>query len=138
MPNISNFMYCERIEPGPNGQLLLTNPLLIINPMFVPGMFSFGVVFGIKDMNLDENHALRLLFLSPDEKDAPIIDTNNLPLARETLSGQKIGLPVEEQGVMLNLDFRNVVLKSEGTYKTVIILDGVTLGEYSIYVKAGG
>lgn len=129
-------MYCDKAEQNQNGQLTINNPLLVINPVFVPGLFSFSVVFGVMGINFDFDHTVRLVFL--DGEDNVIIDSNNISLPKGVIPDDAIGLPPEERGFMFNLDFRNVVFKTEGTYKTQVYIDGDLMGDYPIFVKAGG
>ncbi|MDQ0162012.1 DUF6941 family protein [Aeribacillus alveayuensis] len=137
MPKISTFMYCDRAELNPQGQMHITNPLLVMNPVFVPGMYSFSVVFGVQGLDNESDHTLRVLFLSPNENEPPLIDTNTISLPKGTAPKIMISLPPEQKGMMFNMDFRNVVFKTEGTYKTRVYFDGENLGDYPIYVKAG-
>jgi hypothetical protein len=137
MPKISTFMYCERAEPNPQGQMHITNPLLVINPVFIPGMFSFSIVFGVIGIDNDLDHQMQLLFLSPDENEAPIINTNTITLPKGVAPVTMISLPPEQKSMMFNLDFRNVVFKKEGIYKTSVFIDGENMGDYPIFVKAG-
>jgi hypothetical protein len=140
MPRISTFMYCEKAEPNQNGKLQIEQPLLALNPAFVPGMFSFSIVAGLTGVDRQMKHELRILFLSPEEGQDPLIDTGVLTIeADSSLHSKEEPInPLEDHGgLMFNLDFRNVVLKSEGVYQTVVIVDGDVLGEYPIYTKSG-
>jgi hypothetical protein len=134
MPKISTFMYCE--EAIGNGQKMqISGPLQIITPLFVPGMFSFAVVFGILDVDLSTcSYSLQVKFLSP-QKDEILIDSGVLQLDKQQQSENK--LPPEMRGVMFNFDFRNVPFRQEGIYKTVILLNGEEIGEFPIQVKGG-
>lgn len=137
MPRISTFMYAERAEPNPQGQIQITNPLMVINPMFVPGMFSFTIIFGVVGIDNETDHTMQILFKGPNDE-PPIINTNTIPLPKGAVPMVKeLELPREHKGMMFNLDFRNVVFKSEGIYTSQVYIDGDLLGEYPIFVKAG-
>lgn len=138
MPRISTFMYAERTEPNQQGQMTITNPLITINPMFVPGMFSFSIIFGIVDINNDSDHTIQITFNSPNDEDTPLINTDVISLQNRVIPLEnEVDLPLEQKNLMFNLDFRNVVLKTEGLYKSKVYIDGTLSGEYPIYVKAG-
>jgi hypothetical protein len=135
MVRISTFMYCEGTQlvgPPNNQKLTVQNPQHVFNPMFIPGTFSFGIVFGVLGVDLKENHTLKVIFSSPDEEKVVDSEAINLP-AQEV----KNDTPDDFSGFMMNMDFRNAVLKAEGEYKTEIIFDGTSLGSYPIYVKRG-
>jgi hypothetical protein len=137
MPRIATFMYCDRAEPNPQGQLNITNPLLAINPVFIPGMFSFAMVFGVVDIDKDEDHTVQVQFFTPNDGEGPLIDTNTINLTKGSIQEEKSGLPPHLSGMMFNLDFRNVVFKTEGIYKSHVYFDGEFLGEFPIYAKGG-
>lgn len=136
MPYVSAFMYCEgtHLNNNPQGkqQMVVSGPLNIFRPMFVPGLFSFSLVFGVNDYDTNRDHRFQLLFLSPEKDDEPVIDTGVMHFPAEV---DKNDLPEEMRGIMLSFDFRNVVFRREGIYKTVIIFDGERIGEFSIPVK---
>lgn len=138
MPRISTFMYAERTEPNQQGQMTVSNPLLVINPIFVPGMFSFSIIFGVIGISNQSDHTMQIIFNSPNEEDEPLINTGIIPLSKGMAPFEKtLDLPPEQKGMMFNLDFRNVVFKTEGIYKSTVFIDGEMLGEHPIYVKGG-
>ena len=138
MPRISTFMYAERTEPNLNGQMTVTNPLLVINPIFVPGMFSFSIIFGVIGISNQSDHTMQILFNSPNEDEEPLVNTGVIPLAKGMAPLEKIlDLPPDQKGMIFNLDFRNAVFKTEGIYKSTVLIDGEILGEFPIYVKGG-
>lgn len=130
-------MYAERTEPNQQGQMTITNPLMLINPMFVPGMFSFSIIFGVVGINNQSDHTMQILFHSPSEEGEPLINTGTITLPKGAAPLEKLNLPPEQNSMMFNLDFRNVVFKTEGLYKSQVYINGDLLGEYPIYVKAG-
>lgn len=133
MPIISTFMYCEEAKPI-GDKLQINNPLNIFRPPFVPSTFSFSIVFGILGLDITEDLSLvRLIFKKQDEV---VIDTGNLEIKQEKDPNLTV-LPMEARGLMANLDFRNVILRSEGMYETDIYLNGEKIGNYPIYVKGG-
>lgn len=133
MPYISTFMYCENTqnENTPEGNKLhIIGPMHIITPMFIPSMFSFCVTFGILDLCLNEQHILRYVFKSPNGE--IVVDTKDIHLPIQEL---KEDLPKEMNGILLNMDFRNIALKIEGKYNSEIFVDEHSLGVFPIGVK---
>ncbi len=132
MPYISTFMYCEntQIENTPEGKMHITGPMHIITPMFIPSMFSFCVAFGVLDLSLDKQHSLRYIFKDPSGE--IVVDTNDIHLPIQEL---KIDLPKDMNGMLLNMDFRNIALRIEGEYKSEVFIDGQSLGVFPIKVK---
>jgi hypothetical protein len=136
MPKILTFMYCDRAEPNHQGQLQIINPLLVLNPIFIPGMYSFSIAFGVMGINNDEDHTFRIQFLSPNE-DQPMIDSNTISIPKGVVPKVNLGLPQEFRSMMLNMDFRNVIFKTEGLYYTRVFIDNEHKDDFPIYVKAG-
>ncbi|NNU94844.1 hypothetical protein ETC01_17315 [Geobacillus sp. NFOSA3] len=134
MPRVSTFMYCESTEINPNtGQMRINVPMHIFTPAFVPGMFSFSVVFGLLGIEINPNNTFRVRFVSPNNE--AIIDTNDLPFPTPNPNDNVRNLPPEMRGMIFNFDFRNVVFRQNGQYKTEIFVNGDKLGEFPIDVK---
>lgn len=138
MPHVSTFMYAEgsMSETTPQNQqrLHVVSPLHIFVPMFVPGTFSFCVVFGILDINTDKDHILRITFSNPNKDEPPLIDTGDMHLPRVNDPNAQ-ELPQEMRGIMTNISFQNVVLRYEGIYESEVFFDGDSLGIFPIQVK---
>ncbi|MFB9859611.1 DUF6941 family protein [Salinicoccus siamensis] len=136
MPKITTFVYAEEISNTRDNKLNIVNPLNVFRPAFVPGMFSFSVVIGIIGLDVTQGkHTLRIKFYGEDQKETPLIDTGYVPL--EDVPTGPLSLPSELRGMMGSMDFRNVVMKSEGVYITEVFVDGDLLGEFPIHVLAG-
>ncbi|PET68282.1 hypothetical protein CN533_27220 [Priestia megaterium] len=134
MPRVSTFMYCEATEANPrNGQMIINAPMHVFTPAFVPGMFSFSIVFGLLGIELNSENNFRVKFVGPDEK--ALIDTENLNFPNPDLNDEQRNLPPNLRGMMLNFDFRNVVFRQEGQYKTEVFVNEDKIGEFPIDVK---
>jgi hypothetical protein len=136
MPHVSMFMYCENAtnDMTPQGpKLNITGPLHILTPMFVPGMFSFSIVFGILDLETDIDHAIRVIFRSSVAGEEHLIDTGKDILIPR--NSEKNDLPKDMRGLMMSLDFKNVVFRSEGLFLTEVLFDGESLGQFPIKVR---
>lgn len=136
MPYISTFIYCENANVGPNQKLHIEAPLLNFSPLFLPGMFSFSVAMGILDLDLSKDYTFQLLFFSPEKDEKPVVDTGLITLPKNQ-SDEPSDLPKDAQGIMLNMDFRNVPLRHRGTYRTEVMLNGDKIGTFPIWVQQG-
>lgn len=136
MPNISTFMYCSETSTS-GSDLQISNPLQVINTLFIPSTFSFAIVFGINNMDLSEKkYILQVKFYGPESSDNILLDTGSINLDKQA-EVKTTPLPKEARGMMINLDFRNVVFQNEGTYRTEVYLNEELLGQYPIYVIGG-
>lgn len=134
MVRVSTFMYSEDTisDPTPQGpRLNVVNPQLVFRPMFLPSLFSFAITFGISGIDNSQEHKFKFLFFAPNDVELLINSEFMLPINTE----EKAELPLEERGVMMNMNLRNVPFKVEGVYNSELIVDGVSLGKFSIYVK---
>lgn len=138
MASVSTFMYCEgaQIIPQANGEnkMHIQGPMHIFTPPYVPGLFSFSVVFGLLDIDLENERSFRLTF-GPTEG-PPLIDTDWITIPKNN-DPIKNSLPPEMRGFMMNLDFRNVNFTQPGLYRSEVFFNGKKLGEYPIMVHQG-
>lgn len=138
MAFVSTFMYCENAQviPQNNGEnkMHIQGPMHIFTPMFIPSLFSFTVVFGLLDVDLENQRSFRLTF-GPEESPL-LIDTNWIDIPKNHDPIQS-ALPPEMRGFMMNLDFRNVPFEKPGLYKSEVFFNGKKLGEYPIMVHQG-
>lgn len=134
MAEVKNFLYCEgiNVEVGQGGnKSSLIGPLMILRPQFIPGSFSFSIFIAIGESNCEEIHKFRLVFKKTNTTEN-IIDTNYQPLPQ--LDNEEV--PGNSRGYMLNMDFRNVIIREEGYYESQVWFDDVLLNTYPIYAKA--
>lgn len=139
-PQISTFMYAEATQVHfglPNQtnapqQLHVIQPIHILTPQFVPCMYSFSVIFGILGLDTSINHKFRFTFASPNPAENLLIDTGEQILHRQP---EPNDLPIEMRGIMMNLDFRNIPFRKDGTYKSEVFVDGSSLGTFPIMVR---
>lgn len=137
MAIVHTFIYCESsiMDVVPQGQqpkLHIIGPMQVILPMFIPGLFSFGVTFGLLDYNTEVTHTMRYTFKGPGENVPSVIDTHEIPVQIQPADSK---IPEDMRGMMMNFDFRNVVMENEGTYLSEIYFDGVKIGEFPIKVR---
>lgn len=137
MSKLSNFIYCLSAERNisPDGKSEMINAvgvLSAITPEFVPGAFSFSIVFSIVDLDTKTNNRIRIVF--SDNEGKAIVDTNEIALPIIN-SVDSLDIPNEYKGINMSMDLRNIVFEREGLYKTTVCLNGNMLGENVIYVK---
>ncbi len=136
MACLKSFLYCEGVnmEITPNGpKPHLVGPLITLSPMFIPGMFSFSIFMHIGEEDIKGMKTFRVVFKKKDSIEA-IVDTGNQNL--QSPEEKEITLPEEARGFMINMDFRNVVIKEEGLYVSEVYYNDEKIGESIIYAKA--
>lgn len=141
MAYISTFVYAESSiqEMTPKGpKLHIVSPIQVFLPRFIPGTFSFGIVFGILDYDATISHNIQVKFIN--SKEETLVDTGKLnlpisPINNVNIDGKSIELPKDMRGSMMNMNFQNVVFREEGIYKTQIIFDNKNIGNYQVKVK---
>lgn len=138
MAKLTNFIYCinaERVpsNDGKGDSINAIGVLSALTPEFVPGTFSFSIIFSILDIDVSGNNAIQII-LSKKGEDKPLVDSGiiNLPSMPDT---NEIGLPSEYKGLNMSMDFRNVIFETEGTYNTAVFFNGQLLANNPIYVK---
>lgn len=135
MAKLTMFALCDSVNniPGPQGMVThLVAPQVVLRPMFIPGNFSFGITVGVRGLDLKNPIKLNFSIISPDGAVAQNSGDTELPaMVKEDT------LPPEHQGVMLNLDIRNMIIKSEGVYKFVLNVNGENLEEQEIPIFRG-
>ncbi|HBA46225.1 MAG TPA: hypothetical protein DCZ91_00165 [Lachnospiraceae bacterium] len=138
MAKLTNFIYCinaERVaaNDGSGNSINAIGVMSALTPEFVPGTFSFSIIFSILDMDISGNNTVQIVFSKDGERnilvDSGIIAIPPMPDVDE------VGLPNEYKGLNLSMDFLNVIFESEGLYSTSISFNGQLLATNSIYVK---
>lgn len=138
MANLTNFIYCinaERVPAGDgNGDSINAMGVLsTLTPEFVPGTFSFSIIFSVLDVNVLGNNTIQIVF-SKEGEEKGLINTGIItipPMPNE----DKSGLPDRFKGLNMSMDFRNVIFEEEGLYNTAVFFNGQLLANNPIYVK---
>ena len=126
---IVSFTYCESVSKNEvGGQLVICGPLLTLTPVNLPSTYSFVVSFGVYDINKGDDNRIKIEFKDCHDKIISMNETNQFDLPKEMKNSMQ---PV---GIQVNVEFRNVVLKEEGTYTTTITINGKCIGTYPIDV----
>lgn len=105
-----------------------------MTPEFIPSMFSFSIVLGIRGIDDTSNHLLDIIF--KDCEGNALVEAREIQITSEQLQAKGSQLPEEYRGLMIGMDLRNVVIKKEGVYSTEVSLDGKKLGAFDIYAKS--
>ena len=138
MANLTNFIYCINAERVPSGDgkgesLNAMGVLSALTPEFVPGTFSFSIIFSVLDVDISSNNTIQIMFSKVGEEkkliDSGIITIPPIP------DDDKVDLPDAYKGLNMSMDFRNVIFETEGVYDTVIFFNGQLLANNPIYVK---
>lgn len=129
MPRIGTFVYCEDTELI-DGKMHAINPLLNLSPPFVPGTYSFAVLFGILDVDFEVDHILNFRFY--DSQNELVMDSGEINLQSR---GHNTTLPRDWWGYMFNFNMRNLPLRHEGVYRSELFVDGEKIGDFPIYVR---
>lgn len=138
MAILKNFVYClgTKTETLNDGERPVTNIIGLANslsPDFIPGNFSFSIVFSILDLDSNSKYKVDIAFV--DETGKELIRTESTTFDGDTTEQNVYNVPNEFFGYNIAAELRNVVLEKEGKYKTVIYLNEQNIGEYPIYVK---
>ena len=135
MANLSYFLYCLNAErqQSPQGESINANGVLtVLTPEFVPGLFSFSIIFSILDIEGSSDSLIKIVF--KDNSGNELINTGNISMP-PVPTEEGIRLPSQYIGYNLSMDFRNVVFESEGEYTTDIYFNDTLIGSKPIYVK---
>jgi len=137
MANLANFLYCLNAErqQAPQGQGESINAmgvLTVLTPEFVPGLFSFSIIFSILDIDSTSDSQIKIVF--KDNTGKELINTGNI-IMPPVPTDVGIRLPSEYVGYNLSMDFRNVVFENEGEYTTDVYFNNALLGTNPIFVK---
>lgn len=137
MARISSFIYCigseRNISKDGKGEMInAVGVLSAITPEYVPGLFSFSIIFSLLDYDQNVPNSIRVVFSDDNQKD--IIDSNEIPLPIRRDS-DPIDIPVKYKGANICMDMRNVIFEKEGVYRTTIYFNENDIGSYEIYVK---
>ena len=132
---INSFVYCDKVtnEVNPANNTVnrnIVSPLNELRPINIPGNYTFSVSCGISGIDpATENH-ISFRFIYPS-------DNKEISLIEATIPNNSLLVEAGQQYSNLNLDveYRNLVLNAEGTYKMEVELNNKKLGEYFIEVK---
>jgi|GEM_PF-897665 len=141
MAKVTSFMICDSIQQQPlptldnpnNTVFHLINPLQVLVPYSIPGMYSFSISIGLNEFDTDIAHTLDLYFMTPHNDPVSSLTSIQIPSFPENIQN----IPKEYRSIFFNTDLRNVVIKEAGIYKIKIDLDSSEIGLYTVPVCLG-
>lgn len=138
MITVKNFIYCletkkEKEREGEPPNTIIKGLLSCITPEFIPGTFSFSIMFSVLNLEQDQECRVSICIKNPDEEE--ILKTDEMILSGDVKDRNKFNVPNEYFGYNVGVDLRNILLEKEGLYHTIVFLNGTEAGEYPIYVK---
>ncbi|HJC48535.1 MAG TPA: hypothetical protein IAA04_10830 [Candidatus Lachnoclostridium pullistercoris] len=139
MADLTNFIYCINAEriPSKNGKTDSVNAIGVLSsltPEFVPGTFSFSVIFSVLDIDISGNNTVQITFFREGEQEN-LVDSGVITIPPLSPDSDDIQLPPKYQGLNMSMDFRNVIFEQEGLYNTKVIFNDQVLAIKPIYVK---
>lgn len=138
MAKLSTFIYCLNTEkivaPDGKGESVNAHGILSnITPEFIPGSYSFSIIFTLLGIDVSKSNLIRIQFGSTNGEEN-LVDTGDISLPPHEVAND-YGFPKEYRGLTMSMDIRNVVLKNEGLYNTVVTVNGESFSDNEIYVK---
>ncbi len=133
MARIGHFVYCvnaERVGANQAEAINAMSVMSVLTPEFIPGLFSFSIVFSLMDVDTENNNLIKIIFKDTDNKE--IVNTGNVVIQPAPKSDD---IPQEYRGFNLSMDFRNVILEFEGVYTTEIYFNDEFISSQPIYAK---
>ena len=125
---VSDVVFCLNATNITGQGVCANNILSVLNPEYVPGLFSFSVVIVL--LGLDgKDHNIKIAFKTPTEDDAAVFE-GPVPVLPDDSN-----LPAEYKGLNLTINFNNLDFKISGVYKLQVLIDGDILQEKEIFVK---
>ncbi len=129
MAEIKNFLYCLNVN-AMEERTDIVGLLSVINPEYIPGLFSFSINFSL--LNIAEGeHSVNIRFKDPDKE--VIAEIKNAIVSY--IKDESSNLPDDQIGINVAAGLQNVNFKKSGLYSTEVILDGTSMGEYYIFAK---
>lgn len=127
---LETFMYANDIKSeiisGKKTQII-NSPLLSLKPYSLPGQFSFSIIFGISDIDLEVHHDIGYILKPVDG--APVVDIANARVEPFSVDDRK-----NADGLIGSIDLRNVIFKTAGIYEYKLFIDGKLLKNDEIKV----
>lgn len=129
MAKLTMFMLCDQIKNNTSEADVseLVAPQVVLRPQFIPGALSFGIGIGVRDVDLKKESKISFTISDPDGVVIQDSGSNTFPAINYTDT-----IPAEYQGLLLNMDIRNMVIQSEGVYMLALYINGEVAGTHEI------
>lgn len=129
MARISDVIFCLNASNTESGGVSANTILNVINPEYVPGLFTFSVIILFLDIDTETEQRFLIEFISPNGEEVLRIE-DIIPVLQNDSN-----LPCEYKGINLAMDWNNVNFKVSGEYTIKISINGELLKEKNIFVK---
>lgn len=131
MAKLYNIVFCLSAKNNDGQSVNAEHILSVLNPEYIPGLYSFSVISTVHDLDTTIEHSFRAIFKSP--KGDNVVDINSM--LQPNPNADTSNIPDEYKGLNIAMDWNNVDLKISGLYKYCIYIDNVLLGEKEIFVR---
>ena len=123
MAKVGFIFFAEEVfNSNPHGnELMVKNPKIALIPEFIPGQFSFFVVFSLLDLTEGQKYNLEINFKHVASGEI-ILENSNIHFDYVKDNSKLVNSLIN--GAVVNLHMNNIVIKQEGAYEMVIKIDG--------------
>lgn len=128
MPTVHDIVFCLNATNNEGQGASALTILSVLNPEYVPGLFSFSTVITILGLELDTEYKMKVNLSKDDE----VLGTIEGSISLADDGGN---LPVEYKGINLSIDWNNINFKEQGECTLTVIVNEVQLREKRIFVK---
>lgn len=128
MASIGFILFADEVfNPNPAGnELMIKNPKIALTPEYVPGQFSFFLIFSLLDL---EEKGYKMAFVFRHEETGEVaVAQDSLPFDFKKDNPEVLNPNIN--GTIINLHLNNIILKHEGKYSFTVTLDGISKTEY--------
>lgn len=131
MAKITPFLYCDQFQTINIANKQVQTPLGITNIFifdYFPSRFTFGVLFGLVEIDLNKDNSIRYRFI--DSLGNVLFDTPDTLLRLPDDLVKE--MPENGHNIVVNFDLRNIEIKQPGKHKSQVFLNNELLGEFEI------
>lgn len=124
MAFITSFIYCrdpEELQIPSQAEVI--KPMQVIRTKYIPTYFTFSIACVIYGTDFAKENRLNLCFRNPEGE--VVLDTGEASINKREDNTDLL---------QINVEFRNVVLKEAGIYRTEVKINNELLGSYPIPV----
>ena len=135
MVRLTNFVYCadSRLTNEKNAVDAL-NILSVFKPSYIPGPFTFSIVFSLIGVEENNRNRIRIEFQQDFGAKEILFNSGEIVIPefkKDNLNEDKI------TGLNFRFEFKNVIFKENGLYVTKIYFNDELLGERLIPIEGG-
>ena len=130
MAKVSDIVFCLKATNSKETGIIADRIINVINPEYIPGLFTFSIIVLILDYDVSSKHSFSLRFTSPSNENVVSMDAP-IPI----MPVEPSNIPDEYKGINFAIDCNNVNFKCSGIYKLTVQIDGKIIGEKEIFVK---